>query len=127
VTPGFDFYTVTPCRLVDTRGPVGELGGPALLANENRTFILVGACHVPPEAKALSVNVTVTASTAGGNLRLYPAGISLPTVSTINYAAGQTRANNAIAGLSADGRLTVRCAQPGGTAHFVLDVNGYFR
>jgi hypothetical protein len=30
-------------------------------------------------------------------------------------------------GLSADGRLSVRCAQPGGTAHFVLDVNGYFR
>jgi len=126
-TPGRDFYTVTPCRLVDTRGLIGELGGPALVADQDRTFTLVGPCAIPPEARALSVNVTVTAATAGGNLRLYPAGIPLPTVSTVNYSAGQTRGNNAIVGLSADGRLDVRCAQASGTVHFILDVNGYFR
>jgi photosystem II stability/assembly factor-like uncharacterized protein len=126
--PGLDFYTVAPCRLVDTRRPIGGLGGPALVAGQDRTFTLVGECTIPPEAKALSLNVTVTAPTAQGNLRLYPAGIPLPTASTVNYVAGQTRANNAIAALGADGRLSVRCTQPGGgTAHLVLDVNGYFR
>jgi hypothetical protein len=126
-TPGRDFYTVTPCRLVDTRRSTGDLGGPALVAGEDRTFTLVGPCAVPPEARALSVNVTVTAATARGNLRLYPAGIARPPVSTVNYSAGQTRANNAIVGLSLDGRLIVYCAQASGTVHFVLDVNGYFR
>lgn len=82
---------------------------------------------VPVGAKALSVNIAVTSPTAGGNLRLYPAGSPLPTVSAINYSADQTRANNAIATLSDDGRLTVRCAQASGTAHFILDVNGYFQ
>jgi hypothetical protein len=126
-TPGRDFYTVTPCRLVDTRLGAGELGGPVLACGQDRTFTLVGpACLVPSEARALSVNVTVTAGSAPGNLRLYPADSELPGTSTLNYAAGQTRANNAIVGLSADGRLKVRCA-PGGTVHFILDVNGYFR
>src|SRR5262249_48282859 len=32
------FYTVTPCRLIDTRGPAGPLGGPALVANADRFF-----------------------------------------------------------------------------------------
>jgi uncharacterized protein (TIGR03437 family) len=123
----FDFYTVTPCRLIDTRRPNGDLGGPALLAGQDRAFTLVGPCDIPSGARGLSVNVTVASPTAGGHLRLYPAGSPLPTVSSINYSTGQTRANNAIAVLGADGGLTVRCAQTDGTVHFVLDVNGYFR
>jgi len=72
------------------------------------------------------VNVTVVSPTVVGNLRLYPGGTPLPTVSTVNYGAGQTRGNNAIVPLSALGDLVVRCAQASGTAHFILDVNGYF-
>ena len=30
------FYTVTPCRLVDTRNPTGPYGGPSLSANSDR-------------------------------------------------------------------------------------------
>jgi hypothetical protein len=47
-------------------------------------------------------------------------------VSSINYVAGQTRANNAIASLNGLGELAIRCSQASGTAHFILDVNGYF-
>ncbi len=72
------------------------------------------------------MNLTVTQPTAQGNLRLYPAGTPLPLVSSINYVAGQTRANNAIASLNGLGELAVRCTQASGTAHFILDVNGYF-
>jgi hypothetical protein len=73
------------------------------------------------------VNLTVTGATAAGNLRLYPAGIPLPLVSTVNYIAGATRGNNAIVPLNALGEMAVRCAQASGTAHFILDVNGYFQ
>jgi hypothetical protein len=120
--PG-SFFTVTPCRAVDTRGPID---GPALSAGETRVVSLFGSCGIPPTAKAISVNLAVTAPTAGGNLRLYPAGAPLPLVSAINYSAGQTRANNTIVPLSLAGELAVYCAQASGTTHFILDVNGYF-
>ena len=123
--PGF--YTVIPCRVLDTRGSPGPLGGPALVAGADRTFTIAGQCDIPTTALAVSVNVTVTDATAAGNLRLYPAGIPVPLVSAINYAPGATRANNAILPLSELGELAVRCSQASGTAHFILDVNGYFQ
>jgi hypothetical protein len=118
----FDFFTVTPCRVVDTR--LG--GGGPVAAGADRTFTIVGGtCAVPPTARAVSLNVAVTESTAGGNVRLFPAGEAVPVVSTINYAAAQTRANNVVVGLSPSGELTARCAL--GSTHLILDVNGYFQ
>jgi hypothetical protein len=76
---------------------------------------------------ALSLNLTVTAPAAAGNLRLYPADVVAPLVSTLNFSAGQTRANNAIVAAAADGSvgIVVKNASAG-AAHVVLDVNGYF-
>jgi lysyl endopeptidase len=125
-SPGRSYFTITPCRLVDTRGPAGALGGPALAASTERTFTLAGTCSVPASAKALSLNVVVTQPTALGNLRLYPAGVATPPIASLNYAPGQTRSNNAIVSLDATGRVAAFCAQAGGTAHLILDVNGYF-
>jgi hypothetical protein len=127
-TPGGrNFFTLTPCRLVDTRNPDGPLGGPALVAGAVRTFVLAGQCGIPVTAKALSINVTVTDPTAGGFLTVYPGGTPLPPLaSTINYNFGITRANNADIMLGASGDLSVYCGQAGGTAHLVLDVNGFF-
>jgi hypothetical protein len=122
--PG-NLFTVVPCRVVDTRLAQGPYGGPALAAGQSRAFTLAGQCGIPAGAKAVAANVTVTGPTAAGNLRLYPADQALPSTSTLNYVAGQTRANNAIVGLSASGALAVRCAQATGTAHVILDVTGY--
>ncbi|MGH9367047.1 MAG: right-handed parallel beta-helix repeat-containing protein [Thermoanaerobaculia bacterium] len=124
---GTSFHTVTPCRVVDTRSPAGPLGGPALWAGIERTFTLAGQCGVPPTARAVSVNVTVTQPTSPGDLRLFPSGTLPPLASTINYRAGQTRANNAIPTLGPSGGLTVRCDQAAETVHLVLDVSGYFQ
>jgi large repetitive protein len=120
---GQSFYTVTPCRLVDTRGA----DGPALAAGESRAFLVGGPCAVPTSAKAISVNITVTGATAPGNLGLYPGGAAPPSASAINYGAGQTRANNAIIAVGASADLIVKCNQGTGNTHFILDVNGYFR
>ncbi|HEY7514092.1 MAG TPA: hypothetical protein VIC87_06420, partial [Vicinamibacteria bacterium] len=89
-------------------------------------FTVVGQCSLPASAKAISVNVAVTEPSVTGNLRLYPAGTDSPLVASINYAAGQTRANNAIVSLNPSGAFTVRCSQASGTVHLILDVNGYF-
>ena len=119
--PATKFFTVTPCRALDTR-----ISGPALSAGSTRTFPLTGVCGIPASAKAVSLNATVIQPSAAGDLRFFPAGATLPFVSTVNYRPGQTRANNSLATLGASGAISVRCDQPSGTVHLILDVNGYF-
>jgi hypothetical protein len=115
------FYTVTPCRVTDTRS------GTPLWANTERTFTVAGACGIPATAKAVSINVTVVAPTVAGDLRLYPAGSPPPLTSAVNFKARQTRAVAAVVGLNG-GQLAIWDDQEtGGTVHLVLDVNGYFQ
>lgn len=121
------FYTLTPCRLVDTRAATGPLGGPALSAGSDRAFTVAGICGIPASARALAVNVTVTASTGGGYLTLRPGGSGAAVASTVNYNAGATRANSAVVLLGAAGDVLVSCGQPSGTAHVVIDATGYFQ
>ena len=121
------FYTLTPCRAVDTRNATGPYGGPAFSGNSDRTFALTNRCGIPSTAKAVSLNVTVTQSTAAGVLRLYPGGTTVPLASAINYRAGQTRANNQYASLGSTGGLAVRCDQTSGNVQVIIDVNGYFQ
>jgi ELWxxDGT repeat protein len=122
------YHTLKPCRLVDTRGPGAPLGGPALVARRARVFEAAGHCDLPPDARALAANVTVTGAGADGHLRILPTGQALPTTSTLNYRSGETRANNAVLSLDALGRFSVFTAQPPGTtAHLIVDVSGYFR
>jgi len=120
------FYTVTPCRVIDTRDPAGAFGGPALAAGATRGVTVGGQCGISNVAIAVSVNVTVIAPTAGGYLTLFPSGAPMPVASTINYRAGQIRANNAILALGTGGAVSVFGGQGSGTVHFVVDVNGYF-
>jgi hypothetical protein len=126
---GLGFFTVSPCRMVDTRNAAGPLGGPALQPGAARIFVVTGACGVPSSAKALSVNVTVTQPAAAGDLRLLPGDQSILTiVSSINFAPGQTRANNAIALLAFDGSGGLKVVtDSAGSVHLILDVDGYFQ
>lgn len=117
------FYSLAPCRLVDTRAA----SSPALQPGEQRTFDLTGPCGVPIGAVALSVNMTVTLPAADGRLRLFPTGAPLPLTSTINFSAAQTRANNGVLLVAADGSAKVTVLNSSaGTVEFLLDVNGYF-
>ncbi len=121
-----DFHTLTPCRVADTRNPVGPSGGPPLAAGQTRAFPVAGLCGVPATARAVAVNVTVADPTATGHLTLFPGGSTQPTASTINFAAGQNRANNATLELGPAGDLAVFCGIGAGSAHFILDVVGWF-
>jgi hypothetical protein len=121
------FYTVTPCRVLDTRNPTGPYGGPALSPNSDRTFTLGGQCGIPSTARAVLLNLTVTQPSATGSLRLYAGGTPLPLASAINYRAGQTRANNEASPLGSSANLAVHCDQPTGNVQVIIDVNGYFQ
>jgi len=117
------FYSVRPCRVVDTRT---SANGPALSAGTTRNFAVAGVCGVSPTALAVTVNATVTGATANGHIRLFPKGQALPNISTLNFTAGQTRANNAMPAVGSDGALSVYSGQASGSVHLIMDVSGYF-
>jgi hypothetical protein len=119
------FVAVTPCRLVDTRGlPAALPGGGFLPSATVRNYVLTGACNVPPDARAISLNATVTNPTGSGFLVLWPKGGAVPPVSTLNFLDGQTVANAAVVPLSADGGISIAFGVSGGDV--VLDTNGYY-
>lgn len=126
VSNGLDFYTVTQCRVADTRGPAGPFGAPALVAEADRTFSIAGQCGIPVDAKAVAFNLLILQSTSGGDLQVATAG-NLPVPPTLWYSAGQARAKNAILALSSTGDIVTRLDQVSGSADLVIDVSGYFR
>lgn len=129
VAPGGNsFYTVTPCRIGDTR-VAGDPIGPSLKSNLTRAIPVAGKCGVPASARAVSLNVTVTQSTSDGHLAFFAgAGAGpIPATSTLNYRSGQTRSNNAILPLGPGATFYAFCGQASGTADLVVDVNGYFQ
>jgi uncharacterized protein (DUF1800 family) len=123
---GTSFYTLTPCRIVDTRGPNGAFGGPALAAGGTRDFPVVGTCGIPVTARAVVLNVTVTSGTSAGLLSIFPSGTTMSSASSINWSTGQTRANNVNAALGSNGAISVFASHPTGTVQFIVDVSGYF-
>jgi Tol biopolymer transport system component len=120
------FFTLPPCRLLDTR-QAGQ--GPALASGAEEVWTLHGTCGIPATARAVAVNVTVTQATAAGHLTLFAGDLAAPATSTINFGAGQTRANNAVLPLATNGAGTLGVRPfvlAGGTVHLIVDVAGYF-
>ncbi|HEY2930777.1 MAG TPA: hypothetical protein VGK99_03455 [Acidobacteriota bacterium] len=129
----FQFFSVTPCRIVDTRNPNGPTGGPAMNSGQPRGFPITGLCGIPGTAKAVALNVTVVTPTADGFLMLYPYNTSQPLVSTINFVAGESAlANGAIVPLTTGDPSGLNLTIVYGTAvpgacHVIVDVTGYFQ
>jgi hypothetical protein len=122
---GAKLNTLTPCRILDTRNPSGAFGGPAIPGGGTRTFALAGQCGVPPTATSVAVNVTAVQASSSGFFTAFPAGGSAPLASTVNFSAGQTRANNAVLTLGAGGAVSIYNGGTGAT-HLVIDVTGWF-
>ena len=77
----------------------------------------------------LSLNATVVAPPAAGWLSLFAGDSEPPQTSTLNFAAGKTRANNLTLKLddSGTGTLAAQAVLGSGTVHLVVDVNGYYQ
>ena len=125
----FQYHSVTPCRIADTR----NAEGPILVDQSIRNFVVQNVCGVPVGATAVTVNVTAVGPTGAGFLTLYPSGITKPVVSNLNFGAGEPAlGNGAIVPLAdqtlqpMDLAIFTRVAG-GGTVHMVLDVTGYFQ
>ena len=134
------YFTVAPCRLVDTRGPIGPTGGPALSSGSTRNFAAHGnnsnmLCGIPPSAMAASVNLTIVTPTNCGYLTVWQRTASPnnpPLASNINFNAGEVAiANGAVVGLGAfsDYQFSaqVGICTGAGTANLLVDITGYYQ
>ena len=128
----YQFYSLTPCRVVDTRQGSNEpqgLGPPSLPAQQARDFpILTSPClqNLPQQPQAYSFNVTVVPHPAGqrlGYLTVWPSNEQQPYVSTLNNPTATVVANAAIVPAAPDGDID---AYAYNSTDLVLDINGYF-
>ena len=133
--PTGSFVSVAPCRILDTRPSQvlacstcipGTFLGP-LTNGTKRAYLLTGRCGIPASGvAAVSVNLTATNTTSGGNLALGPALSIPPTTSTLNWTTpGVDIANALVVPLDDSGRVDL--VDSGGSANVILDVNGYFQ
>ena len=115
------FFTLTPCRIIDTRN--GN-GGP-LQAGLERDYTIPPNCGIPSNAAAYSFNVTVLPTQGELDyLTVWPKGETQPIVSTLNDGTGTIVANAAIVPAGSH-NATAFYAHDHDT-NLLLDVNGYF-
>ena len=127
ITSPLPFIGVTPCRIADTRGNgfEGDYGPPSLVADATRSFTITGQCGIPANAAAVSFNFGALNAGGPGDLTVFPAGSSVPLVSTLNYNANTPNiANAAIVPLGDGGAITVQANAV--AIDLIIDVNGYF-
>lgn len=120
-----DFYTLTPCRIYDTR-----LIPQPLQSAVARIVAGTGACGVPTNARALAANVSVVSPTAAGYVTFYPGNYPQPPTTMLSFSAGSLLSNHMILPLATTGDGTLAAlasmAGTGGTAQLVIDVTGYY-
>ena len=124
----YSYFSLNPCRVVDTRNANGVNGGPVLGPAGQRSFAIRGSCGVPTTAKAVSLNLAVTGMTAGGYITLWPSGQSQPVVSSLNFAGTEPAlSNGAIVGLSTNVQDLSAYVGSNSAVHIIIDVTGYFQ
>jgi len=118
----YQFYPLTPCRIVDTRH---NHDGGMLQAGVERDYTIPPNCGVPSSAAAYSFNVTVLPAAGGLDyLTVWPKGETQPTVSTLNDNTGTVVANAAIVPAGSE-NATAFYAHSNAT-NLLVDVDGYF-
>jgi spore germination protein YaaH len=122
-TPSGTYTPMPPQRILDTRISLGLTG--AYARGVSRPFPVAGHYGVPAGAMAVTGNLTITGATVAGFLRL--GSSTAGNFSTINFGAGDSRANGVTLGLAEDGSLSaLYMASRSATVHVIFDLTGYF-
>ena len=119
--PQAAFVPVQPCRLADTRP--GSAGGYTRVDPLTISISTRGRCGIPAGATSLAVTLGALQSQNPGFLTAFAADQTRPTVSNLNYLAGQIRANGSIVKTDANGALRIFTSVP---ADVIVDVVGAF-
>ena len=126
---GTALRSATPLRVIDTRP-----AEPAALATKGKTtsFVPVLGAGAPRPcpggaagaADGVLLNVTATEPSADGFLTVYPCGTTPPTVSNVNFKAGDTRPNLVDVKLAADKSV---CVTSNTSTHVIVDLLGWYQ
>jgi hypothetical protein len=121
--PNGSWHPLTPARFYNSRT---EGTKAKFNPGEVRTVPIAGRFGIPGavQVKAVAMNVTVDAPTAASFVSVYPSGVGIPNVSSVNFQPGRTVPNLIIVDLGADGNVNVY--NGGGQTHVILDVVGWF-
>lgn len=123
ITEEDGYREVAPQRVLDTREANGVPGTTRITAGDTVVLQVAGRGGVPSTgATAVTMNVTVTQPELDGFLTVYPCGAQRPTVSNLNFSAGETVPNLVEVQLAADGTV---CLFAQRTLHVIADVSGY--
>ena len=115
---GLSLYTMTPCRILDTRSSF--LG--ARVAGFRHINAAANACKVPLSAQALVLNATAMPEETLDYLTLWPDRELQPQVSALNASdAGPT--SNLVIVQAKRGAFNAYASQP---SHLILDIASYF-
>ena len=127
-------YTpVTPCRIVDTRQVARRLAAGVIQTFDGynaTTFAAQGGaatnCGVPLGAKALATTTTAVTPATLGFIKLWPANVTEPDASTVNYDPGTINiATGAIVPVDGANANQFNAKSPA-AVDLVVDVVGYF-
>ena len=111
----------TAARLLDTRTTLGR----PLRSGETYNLKVTGRGGIATTGvSAVVLNVTVTQPKSNGYLTAWPAGQSVPGTSSINFKAGETRANLVTVAVGTGGAVSIRNGST--SAHVVVDVQGFY-
>ena len=122
-TPPGLYHTLTPSRILDTRGSIGGHPG-ALTGGRTLDLQVTGRNGVPASGvTAVVINVTVTDTTQPSYLAVYPTGAGRPVASNLNWTAGTTVANLVQVALGSGGAVTFFNAV--GSTDVIADIDGY--
>ncbi|MEY4338181.1 MAG: hypothetical protein RLZ14_31 [Actinomycetota bacterium] len=114
------FTPMVPVRALDTRLVVGG----ALDADKALTLKVAGVGDVPATASSVMLKLFAVQPTRDGFLTAYPTGGTRPTVSSLNFTAGETIGNTVIVPVGTGGSINIYNAN--GTTQVVVDVAGYW-
>ncbi len=126
---GGAYHALPPSRICDTRptsvsGLTDQCTGKTLTAGSTLPVQVAGKGGVPASGvSAVVLNVTVTDTTSGGYLTLWPTGQSRPLASNLNWVAGETVPNLVEVGLGSGGQVSVYNSS--GSTDVIIDVEGY--
>jgi len=141
-TPAAYHQALTPTRLLDTRGALGDnltnrgAAGAAtpLAANSTLTLQIAkdtvttasgASTTIPDTATAVAIDLTITSPTAIGYVAAYADGSQRPITSGTNYTTGATVTGYEIVPIGPDGNIALYNASTG-TTHILVDITGYY-
>jgi hypothetical protein len=115
--------TVLPTRVLSTVDGTGAPKG-ALGPGRSVRVRVVGQAGIPSGVKAVWLNLTVTGGSSAGYLTAYADGSSVPGVSDLDFAAGETISTEVLVPVGQDGCIDVR--NQAGPVNVIADLQGYF-